>query len=130
MASLGNAATPPGVDARPGISALEETVAPWPPVHRGDVIFTDEPEDQASVEEMVGQLWPRGGDAGNRAPGYIHTQSMMATTWTVVHNLGKHPAVSVEDAVGNVLYGSIVYTSDSALTITFHNAITGRANCV
>jgi hypothetical protein len=60
---------------------------------------------------------------------YRHSQPLMSSLWTVVHNLGRHPSVSAEDAVGNVMHGGVEYVSDDTLTISFSNAITGFANC-
>ena len=60
---------------------------------------------------------------------YRHDQAMPLLTWVVNHNLGYRPAVHTQDAVGNVLYGSITHLSDVALTITFNTALTGSAHC-
>lgn len=65
-----------------------------------------------------------GGDAS-----YVHHQSMLSSRWVVQHNLGKHPAVTAEDAAGAVLYGSVIHLSNDLLTIDFAFTITGRANC-
>jgi len=67
---------------------------------------------------------PSGGDAT-----YTHTQAVPATTWTVAHSMGKHPAVAVQDAAGTVIYGTVVHTSNNTLTVTFNAAVTGRADC-
>lgn len=59
------------------------------------------------------------------------TQSTPATTWTITHNLGHRPAVSVTiDYNGGrqtVLPNSIEYTNSTTLTIKFTDAQSGSA---
>ena len=62
-------------------------------------------------------------------PYFIHNQQIPSMVWNIQHNLGKHPEVTTEDAGGVVIYGTVHYTNDNNLTITFVFAITGRANC-
>ena len=102
-----------------------ETAAPdevWvgpdtPPNGQEIWIDTDEPD-------------PGGGAGGVVEAGYYrHDQATLAVTWVVNHSLGYRPAVHVQDAVGNVLVGSIQHLSDAALIITFKNAQTGSAHC-
>ena len=78
-------------------------------------IDTDEPDPSVGV--------------GTEAGYYRHDQSMLSTSWVVNHALGYRPAVHIQDAVGNVLYGAIQHLSDAALVITFTNAQTGSAHC-
>lgn len=74
-------------------------------------------------------------DSGNPARGsgadlsYIHTQGIASDTWSVNHNLGKYPSVSIVDSSGNSVIGEIQYTSVNALTIKFIGAFTGYAYC-
>lgn len=68
--------------------------------------------------------------AGPAMAGYYrHDQTMLAQTWVINHNLGYRPAVHVQDAVGNVIYGTIHHLSDSTLTIEFTSPMTGSAHC-
>ena len=60
---------------------------------------------------------------------YTHTQNSGATTWSVTHNLGKQPSVTVVD-VNNVQgYGIVTHTNANELTITFPGNTTGKAYC-
>ena len=60
---------------------------------------------------------------------YTHTQNSGATTWSVTHNLGKQPSVTVVD-VNNVQgYGIVTHTNAYELTITFPGNTTGKAYC-
>jgi hypothetical protein len=47
------------------------------------------------------------------------------STWTILHNMGKRPAVTVIDTSGNVITGQVVYNSDHQITIYFTPAVAG-----
>jgi hypothetical protein len=47
------------------------------------------------------------------------------TTWTILHNMGKRPAVTTIDSSGNVITGQVVYNSDNQITIYFTPAVAG-----
>jgi len=82
------------------------------------------------VQGPQGPPGPAGGSTGGAATRYVHTQSVPAKTWVVTHNLGCHPAVDCEDAVGNVILGAVRYLDMNNLTVDFHMFITGIVNCV
>lgn len=67
------------------------------------------------------------GPPGASATTYTHTQSVPSATWSIEHNLGRHPSVSVVDSAGNVIYANVTYTSDNALVVTFSAAFGGKA---
>lgn len=58
---------------------------------------------------------------------YSHTQSVSSATWTITHNLGFRPAVSVVDSGGNHVIGDVNYISVNALTISFSAPFGGSA---
>jgi hypothetical protein len=58
---------------------------------------------------------------------YVHPQDQARTTWSVQHNLGKYPSVSVVLSTGQKGYGDVNYTSKNSLTITFAGAESGKA---
>ena len=58
---------------------------------------------------------------------YTHTQSAPSASWSVTHNMGKKPAVSVVDSADSVVYGSVEYTDKNSLIITFNSAFSGKA---
>jgi hypothetical protein len=65
---------------------------------------------------------PQGASGGS----YTHTQSVAGTSWTVPHNLGYNPSVTVVSG-GDIVEGDITYTSNISLTLTFSTAISGVA---
>jgi len=58
---------------------------------------------------------------------YVHTQSVSASTWTVTHNLGFFPAVSVIDSGGSVVEGDVSYISVNQVSIAFSSSFGGKA---
>lgn len=55
------------------------------------------------------------------------SQTVSSSTWTIVHNLGYFPSVSVIDSVGNFVTGNIDYTDANTITLTFKTAFKGKA---
>ena len=58
---------------------------------------------------------------------YTHNQASESTTWTVAHNLGFYPSVTVFLSSGDVVEGAIAHVDSNSLTITFSVAISGTA---
>ena len=75
-----------------------------------------------------GQVYDIGG-SGSGDLSYVHTQSTVASTWTVTHNLGKYPSVTVVDSSNNEVIGDIQYTNTNSLKITFSSGFSGKAYC-
>jgi hypothetical protein len=74
----------------------------------------------------VASLTTGGGGGGSDAY-YRHVQSVAAAVWTVIHNLGKFPSVSVVDSTGTTVYGTVHYDSTSQVTLSFSGAFGGEA---
>lgn len=58
---------------------------------------------------------------------HVFTQGTPATTWSIFHNLGKYPSVSVVDSANNEVVGDVQYNSANQVTITFSAAFSGKA---
>lgn len=58
---------------------------------------------------------------------YTHTQVAPLSTWTVIHNLGCFPSVTVTIGGGVVSIADVTYVDPSTLTITFSSAQSGLA---
>lgn len=58
---------------------------------------------------------------------YVHEQSVLASVWTVTHDLGKYPSVTTVNASDNEIKGNVVYVSEDELTIEFSVPIAGKA---
>ena len=64
----------------------------------------------------------RGGDAA-----FSFLQDSPSNTWTINHNLNKHPSVTVVDSGQNVVYGEVQYTDTNNLTVSFNATFSGNA---
>jgi hypothetical protein len=58
---------------------------------------------------------------------YRHEQLVAASTWTVAHNLGKRPAVTVITSAGDVVEGDIHYVNDNTVELGFGAPFAGSA---
>ena len=71
------------------------------------------------------------GAMGTPGARYVHTQASTSTIWTVPHNLGFRPVVTVLTVGGQeVLGGEVLHLSANTLNITFDVAFAGSASCV
>jgi hypothetical protein len=61
------------------------------------------------------------------AASYVFTQGSPSATWTIVHNLGVFPSVTVVDSGGSVQIGDVLYVSANEITLTFSAAFAGKA---
>lgn len=69
------------------------------------------------------------GPPGPASPGttYVYNQGSPATTWTITHNLGQYPSVTVVDSGGTTVGGSVNYLNSNTLEVTFTVAFGGKA---
>lgn len=58
---------------------------------------------------------------------YVHEQAVAASTWTINHNLGFHPSVSIVDSAGNKVTGEVQYTSVNQVIVSFIGSFAGSA---
>jgi hypothetical protein len=58
---------------------------------------------------------------------FTFNQPTPAATWSIAHNLGKNPSVSVVDSAGTLVHGEVDYINDNSLIITFSAAFSGKA---
>lgn len=77
-----------------------------------------------SVVVTVGTQGPAGA-AGAAGSAYTHTQSVAASSWTVTHNLGYRPAVSVLTDGGQLRLAEVTHLSVNQCRVDFAAASTG-----
>jgi len=82
---------------------------------------------QITVTENVNQVIVAAGQSGGAHATYTHSQASPSATWTIVHNLGCKPSVTIVDSSGNVQIGEVLYVSDNAITVSFVSAFGGYA---
>lgn len=96
---------------------------------------TPSPTASSSVVVSGTSVGPQGpaGPAGPAGPvgatggSYTHNQSTASTIWTITHNLGFNPNVTVVASSGGVVEGDTFWPSINTVTITFSAAFSGVA---
>lgn len=88
------------------------------------VVFSDSSE--SFVVLIEGPQGPSG-TPGTGDLSYTHNQSSPSATWTITHNLGKYPSVTIVDSAGTQLLGQVVHDSINQVTATFTTAFSGKA---
>ena len=58
---------------------------------------------------------------------YVHPQLSASREWQILHNLGKHPSVTVVDSANSVVVGDITYLGTEELIIRFTSEFSGKA---
>lgn len=61
--------------------------------------------------------------------GYVHTQAVAATQWTVIHSLGRSPGVFATDGSGNLVEFDRVDPDFNTVLLNFSSATSGKAVC-
>lgn len=64
---------------------------------------------------------------GIRWQTYRHVQSVPASSWTIAHNLGCWPSVTVIDSAGSVVIGKVSYISNNQVLLEFASPFSGEA---
>ena len=67
------------------------------------------------------------GPAGLSFVYWEHDQTTPLAVWTVVHNLGRIPAITVIDSGANSVWGDYTYPDLNTTTLTFSAAFSGTA---
>lgn len=69
------------------------------------------------------------GPAGTPGAGfnYVHTQGSPAAVWTINHNLGGYPNVTLVDNAGQEFDAEIEYASTNQIIATLAYSISGNA---
>jgi len=108
-------------------------------------------EDQVVVEEIsaidtiqIGEVGPQGplgppgpegpegpegppGEGGAEVFTFVHNQMVPSAIWTISHNLGGFPAITVVDSSGRQVEGSVEYVDLNTLVVTFEGSFAGQA---
>lgn len=58
---------------------------------------------------------------------FIHTQSESAMLWSITHNLGKFPSITVVDENNEVVECEKVYIDENNVELSFNSAFRGKA---
>ena len=70
-----------------------------------------------------------GGGSGSGGT-YTHEQQVAASTWTITHNLGFDPSVTVVDSAGTTVIGELTYLPEhTTVVVEFTAPFAGKAYC-
>jgi len=58
---------------------------------------------------------------------YTFEQQTSSSSWTIIHNLGYYPSVTIQDYGKISIEGSVNYVDSNSLIITFSTPISGYA---
>ena len=67
------------------------------------------------------------GPVGASTETYVHTQGTPSGTWTINHNLGYHPNISIIDSAGTVVEGDTTWPNAYTIVVSFESAFSGKA---
>lgn len=85
----------------------------------------------AGATGSTGPAGPTGPQGPQGIPGtglyYNHTQNTPSSVWTINHNLGIYPQVSVVEFGGENVIGDVVYVNTNQITVSFSVSISGYA---
>ena len=117
------------------IQLRNDTAANWtsanPTLAQGEVgLEIDTNKMKIGTGSAVWSALPYTGvDSAELVPlvSYTHTQGSDSATWTINHDLGFYPSVTVFLSSGDIVEGAIAHTDTNNLTITFSAAISGTA---
>ena len=56
-----------------------------------------------------------------------YVQGVPSTSWSIEHNLGKFPSITVIDSAGTVVTGQYTYNDINNVTLTFSAPFAGTA---
>lgn len=73
-----------------------------------------------------GQAGPAG-PAGTSGGSFKFEQQSESTNWTIIHNLGYHPAVTIQDYGQNTIEGNITYIDGEQVVMEFSVPVSGYA---
>lgn len=102
---------------RPGSSS------PTTPEGEGIVVVVPAGTNPVSASVAV----TAGGVSATASDTYHHNQTSASALWTINHNLGIYPNVTVIGSDGSVVEGDIQFTSRNQVRLTFSQPITGNA---
>lgn len=92
----------------------------------GEILASIQGGGVSVVASVIGPPGPRG-LAGGEASTFTYTQDAPAMVWTIDHNLGHEPLISITDAAGDEVECTVRNPTVNRTTATFSEAISGRA---
>lgn len=102
-------------------------------VENGDQVTIEVTEQSVEILEhpstLQGPIGPQGpqGPSGEGDLNFTYTQTSPSAEWTITHNLGKFPSVSVTDSGGSKWQTEVEYVDENTCVVRFSAAFSGKA---
>lgn len=80
------------------------------------------------IVNVMGNPGPQG-SPGTGGIYYRHNQTVASDTWTINHNLGTEPNMSIFSVGGREMIGEVLHSSTNTTLIYFDSPIAGYAIC-
>lgn len=74
------------------------------------------------LQTQIDSIIQHGGDLH-----YVYTQASPSSDWTIQHNLGKYPSITVEDSAGSDVIGDWEYVDVNNVILHFAGGFSGKA---
>lgn len=107
------------------LDLVEATKGTAPPTTQGVTKEYVDFRDQTILQlakDYADSLVIGGGDKN-----FIFNQGTPSASWSITHNLNKHPSVTVKDTGGNQVEGHVNYVNLDNVVVSFNAAFTGEA---
>lgn len=109
------------------VTLLAPALAITTTLQSGGITTTLAPPSNSLVTMVSGGVKGDKGDAGAGGDHLQHDQTVAASTWTINHNFGARPNVSVYSTGGNEMWAEILHTSLNQTQILFDAPTAGFA---
>jgi hypothetical protein len=84
--------------------------------------------DGAWKQSTVGGLTKAEADTYYRTkPSFVFSQGVASALWTIAHNLGTYPAVTILDSTGSVVECDVKYIDSNTITVAAARPFSGQA---
>jgi hypothetical protein len=91
----------------------------------GDIVVGDDGVLYMCVRPTNAAPVPWPGSAGMAE--FIFTQGSPSASWVIIHNLNRHPVITVVDTGDSIIIPNVRYDSMNQITATFGSATSGKA---
>lgn len=117
---------PPGPDGVAGTEILVGQGLPSNSLGKNGDLYIDSISGKFYGPKQ-NNIWPGTAFYNNSNQRFVYTQASPASTWTITHNLGGRPSVTVVDSAQTEVVGETQYISDTQIVINFSHPFSGQA---
>lgn len=104
---------------------IDETTVEVSVTEQENLVITTNSTPTIIEVGIEGPQGPRGVPGGSF--NYTHTQGVPASTWTIEHNLGDFPNVTIVDSANTQVEGDVTYIDADTVQVEFQSAFSGKA---